>query len=425
MKHRLFRAALVLCVSWMMGLLSSLPAAAQSNDLFVIDAANNRVLRYNGSTGVFLNVFIPPGSGGLQTPQTITVGPDNNLYVSSWSTGSVKRYDRTTGAFLGDFVASGSGGLANPDQVIFGPDGNLYVSDRFEAQVLRYDGKTGAFLDTFVQDDRLGGFVAFRFGPDGNLYASMFNGNPQCILRFSGKTGAFLDVFTCAPDSSSAFGGIAFGPDNRVYASRFHKAQVWQLDSTGHLLGTLQCPGDLTADYLGFGSDGRLYLNNQNTGLSRFDVSTGKCLGQFLAGGAIDSKGFAFFPVLLSLRVAAAPTPVKQGQLLTYTFPVWNMGSGISIHEVLTTHVPAGTTMDYIRISGTPGLGTCTQPKFGSTAGMIVCHENSAMAQNTTWTLRITVVVTAPPGTIITESATATADNANPQTVTIHNTVEP
>jgi streptogramin lyase len=186
---------------------------------------------------VFLNVFIPPGSGGLQTPQDITVGPDNNLYVSSWSTGSVKRYDRTTGAFLGDFVASGSGGLTNPDQVIFGPDGNLYVSDRFFARVLRYDGKTGAFLGTFVQDDRLGGFVAFAFGPDGNLYASMFNGNPQCILRFNGKTGAFLNVFACAPDSSSAFGGIAFGPDNKVYASRFHKAQVWQLDSSGHLLG--------------------------------------------------------------------------------------------------------------------------------------------------------------------------------------------
>ena len=60
MKHRLFQAALVLCLLGIVGTLSSLPAAAQSSDLFVIDAANTRVLRYDGSTGVFLNSsFLP------------------------------------------------------------------------------------------------------------------------------------------------------------------------------------------------------------------------------------------------------------------------------------------------------------------------------------------------------------------------------
>ena len=80
---------------------------------------------------------------------------------------------------------------------------------------------------------------------------------------------------------------------------------------------------------------------------------------------------------------------------------------------MLTTQVPPGTTFDYIRISSTPGLGTCTTPHYEGT-GEIVCHENSSMAPNTTWTVRLTVKVTAPAGVVITESGTATADTTDP-----------
>ena len=57
-------------------------------------------------------------------------------------------------------------------------------------------------------------------------------------------------------------------------------------------------------------------------------------------------------------EVAVSATTVHQGDLLTYAFPVWNMGPGDASKEVLFTQVPVGTTFDYIPISGTPGLGT-------------------------------------------------------------------
>ena len=115
----------------------------------------------------------------------------------------------------------------------------------------------------------------------------------------------------------------------------------------------------------------------------------------------------------LFLRVTPSATTVKQGDLLTYAVPVWNVGPANAVHEVLNTQVPAGTTFDYIRISGTPGLGTCTHPPYQGT-GQIVCHQNSSMAPNTTWTVRLTVRVTAPSGTVITESAATMADSPDP-----------
>jgi uncharacterized repeat protein (TIGR01451 family) len=119
--------------------------------------------------------------------------------------------------------------------------------------------------------------------------------------------------------------------------------------------------------------------------------------------------------------------PVQQGDLLTYAFPVWNLGPDNAVHEVLNTQVPAGTTFDYIRVSGTKGLATCTRPPYAGT-GQIVCHENSSMVRNATWTVRLTVKVTAPAGTVITESAATMADTSDPNmannTATVSVTVQ-
>ena len=60
-----------------------------------------------------------------------------------------------------------------------------------------------------------------------------------------------------------------------------------------------------------------------------------------------------------------------------------------------------------------PGLGTCMHPAYGG-IGQIVCHENGSMAPNTTWTVRLTVKVTAPSGTVITENAAAMSDTPDP-----------
>src|SRR4030095_1817570 len=63
-----------------------------------------------------------------------------DLLLSSTETDSVLRYDAATGAFRGAFVAAGSGGLDQPRGLGLGPDGNLYVASFMSDQVLCYDG---------------------------------------------------------------------------------------------------------------------------------------------------------------------------------------------------------------------------------------------------------------------------------------------
>ena len=105
-----------------------------NGDLFVADngpgfAGTSSVLEYNGTTGAFVRAFVPTGSGGLTSAQGLVFGPNGNLLVSSFfngtgtgaATGSVLEYDGTTGAFLRVFIPPGSGGLSGATLLTFGP----------------------------------------------------------------------------------------------------------------------------------------------------------------------------------------------------------------------------------------------------------------------------------------------------------------
>ena len=52
------------------------------------------------------------GDGCLGPWHYVAFGPDGHLYVSSYGTDSVLRYNGSTGAFINTFVPSGSGGLS-------------------------------------------------------------------------------------------------------------------------------------------------------------------------------------------------------------------------------------------------------------------------------------------------------------------------
>jgi DNA-binding beta-propeller fold protein YncE len=190
-------------------------------------SGQGRIARFDGTTGAYLNDFVPPGSGGLGHPVVQVFGPSGrnpsglDLYVSDERTGSILRYDGTTGAFLGVFVPHGSGGLGSPTGLVFGPDGYLYVSDSgffgSPPVVLRFQGPAGptpgAFLGAFVPAGSGGQLQPFGllFGPDRNgdgrqdLYvtsaevndSSFVNSKPHSssVKVYDGVTGAYLSDF--------------------------------------------------------------------------------------------------------------------------------------------------------------------------------------------------------------------------------------
>ena len=69
-------------------------------DLYVVNAGNDEVLRYDGLSGAPIDVFVSSGAGGLANPVDLRFGPDGNLYVTSGGTSAT--HSRTKFSALTD-----------------------------------------------------------------------------------------------------------------------------------------------------------------------------------------------------------------------------------------------------------------------------------------------------------------------------------
>jgi DNA-binding beta-propeller fold protein YncE len=138
-------------------------------------------------------------------PQGLVIGPDGLLYVSSAPIiggigGQVLRFNPSTGAFIDVFISDVPGGIGHlnrPEGLVFSPDGNLLYVTSFRAdpteatdtdKIKIYDGASGAFVDEIVLD---------TVGPPGTPRA--FAG--ACVFGPGGKL--FVPIAGTPPDSGA------------------------------------------------------------------------------------------------------------------------------------------------------------------------------------------------------------------------------
>jgi fibronectin type 3 domain-containing protein len=284
---------------------------AEASRLAVSSAISNRYLRYVGQTGAFIDPVMGSDGGALTFPDGVAFGPDGNLYVRS--AGNVLRYNGVTGLFMNVFVNAGggmdannqsfqirfdgspnfivtpaSGGLEGPTGLTFGPDGHLYVSSY--GLVQKFHGQTGVSLGTFTVGGPLIGANAtgLAFGPDGHLYVSCYPGNT--VLKYHGASGAFLGTFvTAGLGGLDRPIGLAFGPDGNLLVCSYNTDQVLRYQNgTGTFLGVAAEGNGLDGPTgLAFGPDDNVYIASHRTdSILRFDPETSAFVDAFVAAGS-------------------------------------------------------------------------------------------------------------------------------------------
>jgi hypothetical protein len=93
--------------------------AVDSNENIYVTNAGSKDLSQFDNNGNFLGKIVSAGSGGLGQPSCLTIGPDGNMYICSGDTDQVLKYDGGSGAFLDVFVATAAGGLSQPVSLVF------------------------------------------------------------------------------------------------------------------------------------------------------------------------------------------------------------------------------------------------------------------------------------------------------------------
>lgn len=265
-----------------------LPSAVP--DVLVSSRNTHSVKRFNGKTGEYIKDFIPPNSGGLGTTQEVAYGPDGHLYVSGRSNDFILRYDGTSGEFIDAFTSGYN--LDQPTKMTFGPDGMLYVSQwgTGKNSVARFDAQTGVFVDEATP--QLGQPMGHAWDGDGTLYVAVFNAaNVRAFDAEGNTTGNFL--------RGGALGGpvnLWFDDAGDLLVVDWTDGTVKRYDGETGAFKSNYITGLTRAEGVAVGPEGALYICDwQDNRINKYDPETGRFLEVFTDEGGLQHPNSIIF----------------------------------------------------------------------------------------------------------------------------------
>ncbi|HEY7871545.1 MAG TPA: 6-bladed beta-propeller [Rudaea sp.] len=269
--------------------------AVVGNYLYIADFSNNRVQRFDKTTGAYVSQFGSFGSGAGQfsTPSGLVYNPINgNLYVSDLGNDRVQIFS-TSGTYLSQFGSPGAGNgqLNNPYVLAVDGRGNIYAADSNNNRIVKFDA-TGAFLrniaigattpygvavdsadkvwvatgdNNIYAYDTTGTYRSYYYGnltatpaPNGYLggvrgiavtpplNVPPYNGAPVVVIA-DGSSGV-VQTFTQSAQPiahplirnlaglSGFIGGVAYDSAENVYVTAYFSNQVFKFDKFGNYL---------------------------------------------------------------------------------------------------------------------------------------------------------------------------------------------
>ncbi len=251
-------------------------AVSADGSFYIADSDNSRIRRV-GPDGIITTVagngaFRFSGDGGLATlatlwnPQGVALGADGSLYIADTTNHRIRRVRPdgiiTTVAGIGTQGFSGDGGPATqaslrfPTGVAEGPDGSLYIADEDNDRIRRVgpDGIITTVAGNGTQGFRGDGGPATQaalfepesvaVSPDGSLYIADSDNNR--IRRVNRPLPGFSASEIAVPSSD---GGL-----------------LYQFDSVGRHLRTLNALTGATLLEFDYNADGRLSQVTEKTG---------------------------------------------------------------------------------------------------------------------------------------------------------------
>jgi len=275
--------------------------------LFVTDRGGDAILRYDGVTGQFEDVFASGLAARIDRPASVRLGPSGHLYLAGFGRGDVVRFDIESGEMMDVFYWDTTL-LEEPVELMFrGDDLVVLGNDTQNAVVIDAGGKA---TRSFGYPDMRAAHDFVMSADERTVYVAT-DTHPQlgsALQAWDAASGTMVRHFATANELASAT-SVALGGDGLLYASDYERGQILRFDpQTGAFAGIVVdgASGVLDAPVsIDFGPDGALYALDR-LGVHRLDPDTGRELSLLVSVGDGRNERPTSFTFATHTAVAAA-----------------------------------------------------------------------------------------------------------------------
>jgi DNA-binding beta-propeller fold protein YncE len=207
-------------------------AQGPDGDVYISEQIpGGRVLRFSSTGRTFKGVVATGDVDFTGTPESLIFGQDGNLYMTvAFGSRSNKIYKintvtRQVTLFVPSSSSSraGSGTLNEPRGIAVGPEGHLYVADRGNDRIRKFNGFTGEFMGNLTTNQRRP--QALAWDPTGQrlLFSRRTTDADNDIARVL-LSGKVLTLYT-KTDIGLALGVQSL--EGRVYWTDYNKNRIY------------------------------------------------------------------------------------------------------------------------------------------------------------------------------------------------------
>ena len=238
------------------------------------------VKMYDGATGQFIKDLIVDRESELSNPQDIAVGPDGQLYVTGLGNSSVLKFNITTGEFMEAFTSGFD--LSFPTKIVF-HNNKLFVSqwgadDQDKNNIACFDATTGAFISEFTDTPFTRG-MGLVFDSQENLYVVSFNQRQVLKYDSEGKSlGVFINKSLSGPVN------IWIDQSGDFMVQDWQAGSIKRFDGEGTFKSTFISGLRNTEGFI-VGDEGTYLVADWQTGAVNSYDETGSFLRTFIKGG--------------------------------------------------------------------------------------------------------------------------------------------
>ena len=313
------------------------PSYLTFKDGYLYVGSDDKIFKFDGNEGGFIDVFVATNDGSLRNPQGLLFTNDS-LLVNSYND-RILQYD-FQGKFVKEFTTSKNAKIINPVGMALDEQGNLFTTSQ-QGNILKYSNvgvleKTiplfnqgddpdkdvpqslpdphGLFLDTAngvlyinvfnkntvlqydvdadklskicCDDELLDGPEDLAFDKTNEILYISSNKNHK-IIAYEVATKSFYPIIINTGDGELSFPkGIFFNEDDELlYIANSNNNEILQYDPQKKSLNIFSkiVGGSITTGGITFGSDQNLYvINEDNNDIYRYDVNDKEFIDVFI-----------------------------------------------------------------------------------------------------------------------------------------------